>query len=223
MHSSRVLSTPIRAKRCVPRRFDSARAAAVLRSIRSSFTVRSLLREFVTRGPQVTLAVDLLGPNVCFTHQQFIVKYPDERSRTDIPWHQDNGYGQLEPPLDLTVWIALDDCTTDNGCLWVLPGSEHGGLRAHTEVGGLRGVRVDEPGISVPMQRGDALLFGGALLHRSLPNRTDIAPRRTVSALLRSDRRDGQQRQSAGARRRIFVDGRRRSAVARPTRRIVRP
>src|SRR5262245_13364441 len=60
----------------------------------------SLLREFVTRGPQVALAVDLLGPNVCFTHQQFIVKYPDERGRTDIPWHQDNGYGRLEPPLD---------------------------------------------------------------------------------------------------------------------------
>ncbi len=134
----------------------------------------ALLREFVTCGPQVTLAVDLLGPNVCFTHQQFIVKYPDERSRTDIPWHQDNGYGRLEPPLDLTVWIALDDCTTDNGCLWVLPGSEHGGLRVHSEIGGLRGVHVDEPGISVPMRRGNALLFGGALLHRSLPNRTDM-------------------------------------------------
>jgi phytanoyl-CoA hydroxylase len=133
----------------------------------------SLLREFVTRGPQVAPAVELLGPNVCFTHQQFIIKYADARARTDIPWHQDNGYGQLEPPLDLTVWIALDDCTEDNGCLWVLPGSERGDLRAHTQIGGLRGVTIDEPGVAVPMRTGDALLFGGALLHRSLPNRTD--------------------------------------------------
>ena len=134
----------------------------------------ALLREFVTRGPQVALAVELLGPNVCFTHQQFIIKYPDARGRTDIPWHQDSGYGQLEPPLDLTVWIALDDCTLDNGCLWVLPGSEHRGLQPHEEIGGLRGVAVDEAGIALPMAAGDAVLFGGLLLHRSLPNSTDV-------------------------------------------------
>ena len=133
----------------------------------------ALLREFVTRGPQVAVAVELLGPNVCFTHQQFIIKYPDARGRTDIPWHQDSGYGQLEPPLDLTVWIALDDCTADNGCLWVLPGSEHGGLQPHIEIGGLRGVVSNDSGVPLPMQAGDALLFGGLLLHRSLPNRTD--------------------------------------------------
>jgi ectoine hydroxylase-related dioxygenase (phytanoyl-CoA dioxygenase family) len=135
----------------------------------------ALLREFVTRGPQVALAVELLGPNVCFTHQQYIVKHPDERLRTDIPWHQDNGYGRLEPPRDLTVWIALDDCTTENGCLWVLPGSERRGLLPHHEMKGLRGMVIDEPGVALPMRAGDAALFGSLLLHRSLPNRTETA------------------------------------------------
>ena len=135
----------------------------------------ALLRDFVTRGPQVALATEILGPNVCFTHQQYIVKHPDEKARTDVPWHQDSGYGRLEPPLDLTVWIALDDCTIDNGCLWVLPRSERRGLQAHDAVKGLRGVAVDEPGIALPMQAGDAVLFGGLLLHRSLPNVTDRA------------------------------------------------
>jgi ectoine hydroxylase-related dioxygenase (phytanoyl-CoA dioxygenase family) len=133
-----------------------------------------LLRHFVTRGPQVALATELLGPNVCFTHQQFIIKHPDERGRTDIPWHQDNGYGRLEPPLDLTVWIALDDCTEDNGCLWVLPGSERGELKPHSIVGGLRGVAIDDQvtGVPLPMNAGTAVLFGGLMLHRSLPNLT---------------------------------------------------
>ena len=135
----------------------------------------ALLRDFVTRGPQVQLAVELLGPNVCFTHQQYIIKHPDAKARTDVPWHQDSGYGRLEPPLDLTVWIALDDCTLDNGCLWVLPHSEQRGLQPHTGVGALRGVVVEEPGIALPMRAGDAVLFGGLLLHRSLPNRTDTA------------------------------------------------
>jgi len=55
----------------------------------------------------------------------------------------------------------------------VLPGSEHHGLQAHQEIAGLRGVVVDEPGIALPMHAGDAVLFGGLLLHRSLPNHTD--------------------------------------------------
>ncbi len=139
----------------------------------------ALLREFVTRGPQIALAIELLGPNVCFTHQQYIVKHPDSlartRARTDVPWHQDSGYGHLEPPLDLTVWIALDDCTPDNGCLWVLPGSHRSGLRPHVQIAGLRGVAIDEPGTALPMSAGDAVLFNGLLLHRSLPNHTDAA------------------------------------------------
>ncbi len=113
----------------------------------------ALLRDFVTRGPQVALAIELLGPNVCFTHQQYIIKHPDAKARTDVPWHQDSGYGRLEPPLDLTVWIALDDCTLDNGCLWVLPHSERRGLQPHYGVGALRGVVVDETGVALPMRR----------------------------------------------------------------------
>jgi hypothetical protein len=135
----------------------------------------ALLRDFVTRGPQVALATELLGPNVCFTHEQYIIKHADEKARTDVPWHQDSGYGRLEPPLDLTVWIALDDCTTENGCLWVLPRSDRGGLQSHGAVNGLRGVVVGESGTALPMRAGDAVLFGGLLLHRSLPNRTDRA------------------------------------------------
>jgi ectoine hydroxylase-related dioxygenase (phytanoyl-CoA dioxygenase family) len=133
-----------------------------------------VIREFVTRGPQIEYAVALLGPDVCFTHQQFVVKHPDPKpKRTEVPWHQDNGYGRLEPPRDLTVWIALDTCTVDNGCLWVLPGSHTHGLLPHDERGALRAVAVEEDGVAVPMAAGDALLFGSLLLHRSLPNTTE--------------------------------------------------
>lgn len=132
----------------------------------------SVIREFATRGPQVALAVELLGPNVCFTHQQFVSKGPDAGAASDVPWHQDSGYGRLEPPRDLTVWIALSDTDEENGCLWVLPGSERKGLQPHGPVGSLVGAEVEGSGVAVPMQRGDALLFGGLLMHRSLPNRT---------------------------------------------------
>jgi len=167
-----VEGTDVAALRAEAMRFDGGRGLGVhLQLVHRS----AIVREFVTRGPPVAYATALIGPDVCFTHQQFVVKNPSTRpERTDVPWHQDNGYGRLEPPHDLTVWIALDDCTLDNGCLWVLPGSHTGGLRPHDDVGALRAVDVDERGVPVPMRAGDALLFGSLLLHRSLPNTTDL-------------------------------------------------
>ncbi len=135
-----------------------------------------VIREFAVCGPQVALAVEVLGPDVCFTHQQFICKGPEAAGSSDVPWHQDSGYGQLEPPTDLTVWIALDDTDEENGCLWVQPGSHRHGLVPHRSAGDLRGAAVEGDGRPVPMRRGDALMFGGRLLHRSLPNRS-AAPR----------------------------------------------
>ncbi len=135
----------------------------------------SVIRNLAISGPQVALAQELLGPNVCFTHQQFVSKGPDAGDASDVPWHQDSGYGQLEPASDLTVWIALSDADEQNGCLWVLPGSHREGLKAHEPIGALKGAKVQETGQPVPMRRGDALLFGGLLMHRSLPNQTDKA------------------------------------------------
>lgn len=133
------------------------------------------IRELAMNGPQVALAVELLGPDVCFTHQQFISKGAQSGDASDIPWHQDSGYGQLDPPTDLTVWIALSDTDERNGCIRVLPGSHRLGLQQHGQVGRLIGARVAEEGVAVPMKSGDALLFSGHLLHRSLPNRTSAA------------------------------------------------
>lgn len=133
------------------------------------------IREFVTHGPQVALAVEVLGPNVCFTHQQFVSKAPEAADATDVPWHQDSGYGRLEPPTDLTVWIALTGTDETNGCLWVLPGSHRLELQPHHRIGGLMAADVKEQGVPVPMARGDALLFNGRLMHRSLPNRSTSA------------------------------------------------
>jgi len=137
------------------------------------------IRDFVTLGPQVALAVQVLGPNVAFTHQQFVSKAPGDSGKTDVPWHQDSGYGRLEPPTDLTVWIALTDTDETNGCLWVLPGSQRQGLVPHDHSDGLMAAAVAEPGVPIPMRRGDALLFSGHLLHRSLPNRSS-APRHAM-------------------------------------------
>jgi phytanoyl-CoA hydroxylase len=40
--------------------------------------------------------------------------------------HTDNTYLITEPRLStMAIWIALDNATLDNGCLWGVPGSHH--------------------------------------------------------------------------------------------------
>jgi len=84
-------------------------------------------------GARISLLAQVLGPDVAFTHTQFITKMPEPGARADgadadnfIPLHQDDGYGQLEPPKDVTVWTALTDTNERNGCLVVVPGSHAG-------------------------------------------------------------------------------------------------
>ena len=38
-------------------------------------------------------------------------------------WHQDEFFIPTRDRSLTAVWIALDDATVENGCLWVLPGS----------------------------------------------------------------------------------------------------
>jgi phytanoyl-CoA hydroxylase len=109
--------------------------------------------------------------------EQAVAKPP--QARTELPWHQDNGYTPLLPDEYVTCWLALDDADESNGCLWVLPGSHlHGTQRHHNTDGPFRqGYDGDDTGVPVPVRRGSVLVFSSLLFHRSGPNVTD-RPRR---------------------------------------------
>ena len=128
----------------------------------------ALIREVATHGPHIAALRTLMGNDICLTHQQYVSKTPHPRTPAiDVPWHQDNGYGQLAPMTDVTVWFALDACDEATGCLWVLPGSHHGPLLPHADMHGLRGLDITEPGVPLPMQAGEAVAFSGLLVHCS--------------------------------------------------------
>jgi hypothetical protein len=135
------------------------------------------VRRICTRGRHVPLVVQLLGPDVCLTHTQFLTKLPDtEETRSDIPWHQDNGYGQLEPTTDLTVWLALTDTDERNGCLLIVPGSQRLGLLEHGAAGVnplLREIPALGEAVPVPLRAGEAVAFSGLTVHGSGPNRSE--------------------------------------------------
>jgi phytanoyl-CoA hydroxylase len=69
----------------------------------------------------VDIAEFFLGPDIaCFT-AHYICKPPHDGQ--PVLWHQDGSYWKLDPMRALTVWVAVDECTTENGCLRVIPGS----------------------------------------------------------------------------------------------------
>lgn len=110
--------------------------------------------------------------------EQSVAKPP--QARTELPWHQDNGYTPLIPEEYVTCWLALDDAELENGCLWVIPGSHRHGTQAHRNGAGPFRVGHEGPdadGVPVPVGRGSVLVFSSLLMHRSGPNTTD-RPRR---------------------------------------------
>jgi ectoine hydroxylase len=118
----------------------------------------------------------LLGGEVYHYHSKMIMK--DPRVGGAWTWHQDYGYwyqnGVLWPDL-VSVFIAVDPSTRENGCLQVIRGSHKLGRIDHILTGEQAGAdkaRVDEvlkrlPLVHVEMEPGDALFFHPNLLHRS--------------------------------------------------------
>ena len=67
-------------------------------------------------------ASQLLDGPVRLWHDQLFCK-PAHHGGV-VAWHQDYSYWtRTEPMAHLTCWIALDDSTRDNGCLYYVPGS----------------------------------------------------------------------------------------------------
>jgi hypothetical protein len=125
------------------------------------------------------VVLPLLGTGDARLYWEQAVSKPPQ-ARTELPWHQDNGYTPLVPEEYVTCWLALDDAELENGCLWVIPGSHRHGTVAHHNGAGPFRVGHDGPdadGVAVPVARGSVLVFSSLLMHRSGPNVTD-RPRR---------------------------------------------
>lgn len=55
----------------------------------------------------------------------FIFKQP--RIGGEVAIHQDSTFLYTDPPTVVGLWIALEDATKENGCLWTIPGSHKEG------------------------------------------------------------------------------------------------
>ncbi len=138
------------------------------------------LKRFISHPALLDIAQRVLGPDVRLWWDQGINKGPGSGSY--IAWHQDNGYQPGRTQEYLTCWLALDDSSTTNGGLLVIPGSHKAGQRDH-EWKGVHAVipaaLVDES-VAIPLdaRAGDLVVFSSLLVHQTVGNHTADRERR---------------------------------------------
>lgn len=92
------------------------------------------------------------------------------------PWHQDNAYFNVPPETAVVgVWIALDEATPENGCMYVIPGSHRAGPVIHFKRRDWQICDTDvaaDAAWTVPLEPGGCLIFHGLLHHGTPPSRS---------------------------------------------------
>ncbi|KAJ4709726.1 Phytanoyl-CoA dioxygenase [Melia azedarach] len=93
--------------------------------------------------------------------------------------HQDNTFLYTDPPTCTGMWLALEDATIKNGCLWAIPGSHKNGL-VRRFIRGEKGVYFDQPSpsydqndfIPIEVKAGSLVVIHGDLIHQSFENQS---------------------------------------------------
>lgn len=106
------------------------------------------------------------------------------------PWHQDEAYFPTRDRSLTAVYIAIDEISADNGCLWFIPGSHRNGYlfprRPHNQSGEYlfemeSGSFPTQDMVPMEMRPGTVAFFNGYTLHRSTRNRSDTFRRVLVN------------------------------------------
>lgn len=142
--------------------------------------VSPLFRAALSRPVLAEVLQAAVGPDVKCMQSMVFMKGAGMPGQA---WHQDEAFIPTEDRSLVGAWIALDDATVRNGCLWVVPGSHRAAtlwpMRAHGDprfddapecFGFPFG---DDDAVAVELRAGSVVFFHGYLLHRSLPNESD--------------------------------------------------
>ncbi len=170
-----------------------------------------LLARHVCHRRIVDRVASILGPDLLCWRSEFFPKYPGDEG-TD--WHQADTFANAsgKPQLlwpgeseddfgagTLTVWTAFTESTRENGCLQIIPGTQHKMNYDETKHMEYRAERInsevkngvsrgffgydyrqlqkdpdwkpnEEDAVPLVMEKGQCVIFWSTLMHASLPN-----------------------------------------------------
>jgi hypothetical protein len=133
------------------------------------------------------IAEQFIGPDIALFASHYISKPPF--SGQPVHWHQDGAYWPLEPMEVVTLWLAVDDSTPENGCMRVIPATHNLPLQPmQTAVGGVLDGEVpvefvdETKAVDLVLKAGDVSVHNPQIVHGSNAN---TSPRRRCGLTIR--------------------------------------
>jgi phytanoyl-CoA hydroxylase len=124
----------------------------------------------------VSILTRIVSENLKCMQSMLFVKAPGKKGQS---WHQDEYYIPTRDKSLIGVWIAIDNATVENGCLWIIPGRPGYILprvpnhnQEYADVDSVYVADYKEQMVPVEVKAGSVVFFNGYTLHSSQSNKT---------------------------------------------------
>lgn len=143
----------------------------------------SRLLDIVLSDEVIDLVEPVVGPDIGLWSTHFIAKQPKVGKAT--PWHEDSSYwnGRVSTMAGIvTIWLALDRATKDNGCMAVIPGTHDNGFSNYAPVDEGQNIfnseivadEIDEAkAVYLELEPNHCSLHEGRIIHGAKANTSD--------------------------------------------------
>ncbi|MBX2925196.1 MAG: phytanoyl-CoA dioxygenase family protein [Chitinophagaceae bacterium] len=126
-------------------------------------------------GKMVALLAGWQGTRIW--HDQALIKRPWANPTS---WHLDTPFWSFSDRQALSIWVALDDATLENGCLYFIPGSYHTTRFENPGIGKNMDAIFDfypeyrrSKSVAAPMKAGSCSFHNGLTIHGAGANMTN--------------------------------------------------
>lgn len=139
--------------------------------------ISSVIHTYLFHKKIVDVLTNIVSPNVKCMQSMLFVKGPGKAGQA---WHQDEYYIPTRDRSLIGVWIAIDDASVENGCLWIIPGrpgylmprvANSSDEYADVDTVDVSAYGPDAP-VAVEVKKGAVVFFNGYTLHSSKRNKT---------------------------------------------------
>ena len=152
----------------------------VLRKAENTRQYSEVFRDLAQHPKLIRVVQELIGTDDLLLFRSTLMFKPAFHGSSH-GLHQDSAYWPMDPPSLVTVSIALNDATVENGCFKVIPRSHLWGMQSWGHIARQQGSEltdrkeVAEQQMDVPLSAGSGLFFHSLMVHGSGPNTTPNA------------------------------------------------
>ena len=149
----------------------------ILRKIENTHNHSEHFFQLARHDSIISIVKELLGQDLLLFRSTLMLKPALHGS--EHSFHQDSSYWPIDPPNLVTVSIAIDEATVENGCIKVIPGSHLSDLQEWGQIAKPPKLQssesqktIDRNQLDIPLLPGSAIFFHSKLIHGSGPNRS---------------------------------------------------